>query len=99
MSDIKTSFHYDATANKEIICREQDISPIIKEIEDIKQISDGRGNTGMGYFAGRIPGIIIEKYMKQVGVTFHEFCTDDTHIHRILKDPDYKKFRVFEGNI
>jgi len=98
-SDIKTSFHYDAATNQEIIARVQDVEPIIQEVAELKRITDGRGDTSMGYFAGRIPAIVIEQYMKEVGVTFHEFCIDNTHVHRILNNPDYKRFRIFEGKV
>jgi len=99
MSDIKTIYHYDAQENKDIIERVQDVEPIIQEIEDIKEISDGRGNTSLGYFAGRIPGNIVEAYMNEFGVTFQDMIIDKTHIHRILNNPDFKKFRVFEGKV
>lgn len=99
MSDIKTTHHFDEKNNRDIIERVQDCEPVVQEVEEIKQLSDGRGDTSLGYFVGRIPGIIIEQYMKQAGITYHEFIVDKTHIHRIMNNPDYKKFRVFEGKI
>ena len=99
MSDIKTVHYYDALENKDIFERVQDCEPVIKEIKEKKQFTDGRGDTSLGYHVGRIPGIIVEQYIKQAGITFHDFCTDTAHIHRIMNNPDYKKFRVFEGKI
>lgn len=99
MSDIKTVYHYDAQENKDIIERVQDCEPVIEEAALLRQQTDGRGDSSLGYFVGTIPGIIIEQYEKQVGITHHEFMIDRTHIHRIMNNPDYKKFRVFEGKI
>ena len=99
MSDIKTIYHYDAVENRDVIERVQDCEPVVQEIEEIKQLTDGRGDTSLGYHVGRIPGIVIEQYIKQVGITFHDFCVDTTHIHRIMNNPNYKKFRIFEGKI
>lgn len=99
MNDIKTTVHYDETTDKTGIYREQDCEPIVQEVSDLKQVTDGRGNTSMGYFAGRIPGIIVEQYMREVGINFQTFIKDEIHIQRIMNNPDYKKFRVFEGKI
>jgi len=99
MSDIKTTYHFDAQENRDIIQRVQDCDPIIQEVTDMKQVTDGRGKTSMGYYAGRIPAIIVEQYMKEMGVSFHDMINDTTHVHRILNNPDFKRFRVFEGKI
>jgi len=99
MSDIITRYHYDATHNKDIIERQQDCAPILKEIGDLKQVTDGRGDTSLGYHVGRIPAVIVEQYCAEMGITFHDFCTDTSHVHRILNNPDFKRFRVFEGRI
>ena len=99
MSDIKTIYHYDAAENKDVIGRVQDCEPVVLEAKQHRDRTDGRGDTSLGYFVGTIPGVIIEQYMKQAGITYHEFMIDRTHIHRIMNDPDYSKFRVFEGNI
>ena len=99
MSDVKTIYHYDEQENKDIIQRVQDCEPIIQEVAEMKQFSDGRGETSMGYYAGRIPAVIVEAYMNEMGVTFNDMITDTTHVHRILNNPDFKKFRVFEGKI
>jgi len=74
MSDIDTIYHFDQKDNKDVIERVQDCDPIIQEIQDLKQFSDGRGDTSLGYHVGRIPAIIVEQYLKHAGITFHEFC-------------------------
>lgn len=99
MSDIKTIYHYDALENKDVIERVQDCEPIVKEVEILKAQTDGRSNTSLGHFVGTIPGVIIEAYEKQMGITHHEFMIDRTHIHRIMDNPDFKKFRVWEGKL
>ena len=99
MSDISTHYHHNELTDSLTIERKQDASPIIQEVDEFKRVTDGRGDGVKGYFAGRIPAIIIEQYLKEVGVNFQEFIRDDTHIKRIMNNPDYKRFRVFEGRI
>lgn len=99
MSDITTTYHFDEKENKDIIHRTQDFEPVILEAKRHREISDGRGKTSLGYHVGTIPALIVEQYMKFAGITYHEFMIDRTHIHRIMNNPDYKKFRVFEGRI
>lgn len=99
MSDIVTRHHYDQLEDRDIVERVQDCEPIVKEVKQIKEVTDGRSNNGIGYFAGRIPGVIVEQYCNENKVSFRDFCIDDTHIKRILNNPDYKKFRVFEGKV
>lgn len=98
-SDIKTRMIYDPSENKDIIYREQDCEPIIKEVEDIKLFTDGRGKTSLGYWVGRIPGIISEQYMKEAGITWNEYISNPEHVERIINNPDYKKFKIFQGKI
>lgn len=97
MSDIKTFFKHDSSEDKDIIYREQDCEPIVKEVKAIKEVSDGRGKTSLGYFVGRLPAIIVEQYCNENNVSFQDFINDDTHVKRILNNPDFKKFRVWEG--
>jgi hypothetical protein len=99
MNDIVTRANYDSSTDTTTIGRFQDVEPIIKEVKDLKEVTDGRGNTIRGYFAGRIPAIIVEQYLIKAGIKFDEFIRDDIHIKRIMNDPDYKQFRVFEGRI
>ena len=99
MSDIKTIHHFDAKENKDIIERVQDCEPILKEAALLRAQTDGRSDTALGTFVGTIPGIVIEAYEKEVGITHHEFMIDRTHIHRIMDNPDFKKFRVWEGKL
>jgi len=99
MDDITTKVHHDEATNKTTIYREQDCEPVVDEVKRIKEVTDGRGDGVMGYHVGKIPAIIIEQYIEEMGVSFHEFCVDPVHITRICNDPDYKRFRIFEGRI
>ena len=99
MNDIKTIYKFDAASNRDVIQRVQDCEPIVQEIKDIKQVTDGRGDTSLGYHVGRIPAMVVEQYLKFAGITFHDFCTDTGHVHKIMNDPDYARFRIFEGRI
>lgn len=74
-----------------------DTQPILDEIKAIKDVTDGRSKSGDLVHVGRIPAIIIEKYCNESGVTFHEFCIDDTHVTRLLNDSAYKHLRIWEG--
>ena len=97
MNDIVERYHYDESGDKLIIERTQDVSPVLQQIklerETIKEVP------GLGFKVGTIPGIIIEQYMKEHGVSYRDFIADDTHIHRIMNNPDYSRFRVWEGRI
>lgn len=77
----------------------QDCTPIVDEVKRLKEVTDGRGDSSLGYFVGRIPEVIVQKYMDEMGVSYHEFVVDPIHIKRILNDPQYKRFRIFEGRV
>jgi len=99
MSDIITKYHHDWKTDALHIERVQDCEPIVEEVAKLKQVTDGRGDTSLGYHMGRIPGVIVEQYLIEVGINFEEFIRDDIHVKRILNDPTYKKFRIFEGRM
>lgn len=97
MTDIITRAKYDELEDKLIVHRVQDVEPILKQVERERQVE--REAPGLGRKVGTIPGVIIEQYLKENGVTYEEFIRDNTHINRIMMDPDYKKFRVWEGKL
>ena len=99
MNDIVTRAVYDESTDKLHISRIQDAEPIIQEVRELKEVTDGRGDSIKGYFVGRIPAMVVEQYLIEVGVTFEDFVRDDTHVKRIMNNPDYAKFRIFEGKI
>lgn len=93
----QTLFHADN--DKIIIERKQDCAPILTEIQNIKQTTDGISSSGDMRFAGRIPAVLIEKYCNQKGITFADFIKDDIHTVAIMNDPDYKALRIWEGKL
>lgn len=79
-----------------VVNRAADVEPTIDFLSGMRQMTDGKGREF--WWIGEIPNVIVEKYLNENGVTFQEFMQDGAHARRILQDPDYKKFRVFEGN-
>ena len=80
-----------------IVKRTADVEPLIDHLAALRQDGDGKSKSGELYHVGDIPYIVVEQYMAENGVTFHEFCKDDVHIKRILTNPDFSKFRVWQG--
>lgn len=80
-----------------VVSRSADVEPIIDHCAALRQDSDGKSKSGELYHVGDIPYIVVEQYCNENGVTFTEFCRDDTHIKRILMNPDFSKFRVWQG--
>ena len=93
---MKERYVYDEIEDKLHVERTQDVEPVLEQVkiekENIREIP------GLGYKVGTIPAIIVQQYCNEVGITYREFCIDQTHIKRIMNDPDYRKFRVWEGN-
>lgn len=96
---VKTQYHYDDLTDTLTTQNVQDVSPILKDMEKRREVMSNKPVGGLGYYAGTIPDVIVEAYMREVGVNFHEFLNDPIHIKRIMNDPDYKKFRVWQGRI
>ena len=92
-----TDIDYSATDRQIVVQRSQDVEPIIEHLAALRQDSDGKSKTGELYHVGDIPMAVVETYLNENGVTFHEFIKDDTHIKRILMNPDFAKFRVWQG--
>jgi hypothetical protein len=77
-----------------IVARSQDCQPVLEHVAAMKELTD---QTGDLRYVGEIPHVIIEKYLNERGISFHEFMQGDEHIKRILNSSDYKKLRVWEG--
>lgn len=80
---------------KVVMNRFSDVEPALDLLSGMRQITDGKGK--QFWWIGEIPNVIVEKYLNENGVTYQDFLADSTHARRILQNPDYKKFRVFEG--
>ncbi len=95
---IVTEYVDDAPMSPEVVVhRFADVEPIMDDVKAIKQVTDGRSKSGELYHVGRLPAIIVEAYCVKQKVSFSEFCSNPEHVRRILNDPDYKAFRIFEG--
>lgn len=96
MSDMQTIFHRN-NENLLIVENKQDCEPIAEICARLRK--EGKTGTSEMYLVGTIPDVIVEKYCIEHGISNHEFCIDRTHIKRIMNNPDYAKFRVWEGQI
>ena len=88
---METKFLYDDTNEALVIQNAQDVSPIIK---DVQKLRDAGGKGKDMWHLGRIPEVIVEKYCTDAGITFRDFIMDKTHINRIMNDADYQHFRI-----
>jgi hypothetical protein len=41
----------------------------------------------------------VESYCQKAGITLHDFMSDQTHIRRILENPDNSLFRIWKGRL
>ncbi len=94
---IETRYH--TQDDNLIIERVQDFGAVLKSVKQHKEVMSSKPVDGLGYYVGEIPGLVIEQYMKAHGVSYAEFINNDEHVNRIVKDPNYKDFRVWEGRI
>lgn len=46
-----------------------------------------------------IPGIIIQQYCNEQGVSFAEFMRNPVHATRMLNDPALRDFRIHPGRV
>jgi len=97
--DVMTEYVQANSEGTAFFNRVQDVEPIIDEVARIKQVSNGMSKSGELAHVGRIPAVIVEKYCTELGITFQEFLQDKTHINRIVSNPDYSRFRIWEGSL
>jgi len=93
--DLNTKLHlHDGSMTVE---RTQDCVPIA---EYAKALSNA-GMTGSSEMrhAASIPYVMIEKYINDNGITFHEWSSNKEHIRRMLQDPALAHFRIWKGAI
>lgn len=94
---IQTILHDDG--EKLAIERVADVAPVLQEISEIKQITNGMSATREMAHVGRIPAIAIEQYCNDVGIDFYTFMNEDIHVTRLLNDSNYSRFRIWEGRV
>ena len=90
--DVQSLVHYNETEDSFIFETKQDVEPVIKEVKRMRDHAKGEDF----WHVGSIPPVVVESYCNQHGVNLHEFFTDNTHIKRIMNDPDYKHFKILE---
>jgi len=95
---IESKYHYDDLSDTLTIERTEDVSPIITQVAQERQQFDGYKSETFNK-VGTIPMIIIEQYLKEFGVSYHEFLNNAVHIKRIMNDPNYSKFKIITGKI
>lgn len=69
---------------------------------DIADDAKARHNAGMHgssdlKHAARVDPVLIEAYLNRNGITFHDFCCDQSHMKRFLSDPAIGHFRIWKG--
>lgn len=94
---VNTNIYIDESEHKLNIITTQDEAPILDALQDMRT----SGNTGTSdmKFAGFLPEVLVDRYIKDKGISLRDFMLDDTHIIRILNDPDYKNLRVWGGRL
>jgi len=68
------------------------------ELELLKQQETMQGTDEMQLKA-LIPGIVIEKYCFDKGITWAEFWSDKKHMKALCNDPALSAFRVTPGEV
>lgn len=80
---------------------------VVSSTQDCTSIAEStkaRHNEGMHgtselKHAARIPLVMVEKYLIDNNITYHEWSTDKAHIRRMLNDPSLSYFRIWPGAI
>lgn len=88
-----------------VIKRESDGTLTIVKQEDVSAILEdakGRSNSGLHgssefKHAAHLPGIVVEKYCLDKGITFHEWMANPIHLRAMLNDPALADFRIWKG--
>jgi hypothetical protein len=94
------TFHgvdYCPDTSKIVFTQSEDVEPLIEHLAKLRQDSDGKSKSGEMYHVGDIPMTVVQDYLNTTGVSYMEFIRNDVHIKRILMNPDFSKFRVWQG--
>lgn len=92
---VQTRMHEED--GKTIFERVQDCTPIA----DLSRALHNEGIHGGSEMrhAAKLPMVIVERYCNDNGITFHEFCSGEEHIRRVVNDPSLSHFRVWPGKV
>lgn len=94
---IQTKFHVDD--GNLIIQRTTDSQAVLDEAKRLRSEGMVKSESGDLHHVAKLSKGVIEKYCIEKGITFREFCINDEHVTRILNNPDYKLFRIWEGTV
>lgn len=75
----------------------QDFTPIMENA--IALHNEGRHGSSEMRHAARLPKLAVDVYMQTHGIDFHEFCSNEVHVKRMLNDPDLANFRIWKGRV
>ena len=75
----------------------QDCTPIV-EANRIQRLQGKTGSSEMK-LAARFPNVIVERYLNENKITFHEWLGNPEHAKRMMQDPALAAFRVWEGRV
>lgn len=93
--DLKTSLHVEE--GNFISQTSQDCTPIA-EFAKAQHNAGYHGSSEVKH-AASIPLVIVEKYCNDNGVSFADFMADQTHIKRLVNNPDNSMFRIWPGQV
>lgn len=80
-----------------ITASSQDVEPILEDAKERNRT--GQFGTSEFRHAARIPENVVNIYCNTHGITFEQFIGDETHIRRVLADPDLADFRIWKGQV
>lgn len=80
---------------------------LFADTDKLKAIADdciGRQNSGVTGskdlpHLAEFPAELVEKYLADNGITFHEWMNNPVHVRRMLQDPALAHFRIDRRNV
>ena len=93
------SYHYDSLADRLIVKRTEDVTPILEANKRQFDVDNKRHKSEAMNHVARIPTIAIEQYCKRKGLSYETFMRDEKLFRAFLNDPDNRLFRTKPGRI
>ena len=87
----------EVDGEKLVVVNSNDVEPLLDHLAELRATSDGKSSSGELVHVGELDPVIAQEYVKTSGITWTEFWDNPVHITRIMNDPDYKRFRVWQG--
>jgi len=86
---LSKKFHYDWQTGDVHVETVQDVEPILEANKRAFNDNNAKKSEIFNHKA-RIPMIILEKWLKEKGITYREFMVDERIVKRFVNDPDNK---------